>query len=159
MMKSPSPSGHLSSVFGMLASALSITSRLVRHNWRRVGTRSDGSKDTSSARRRSPEGQATASGDPVILLALLILLGMLANRQALSLSALSCRGMYSVIEQRSRTSEQSCSIAFADKLTSIKVILKEEMGFPSEDASEDDLSDTDDLFGEDIFDPPPHDLF
>jgi hypothetical protein len=145
-MKSPSLAGQRSSLFEMLASALSITSRLMPHNWHRTRPRSERSNIADPGPYKSPRGRAAASGDPIILLALLVLLGMLANRQMPSLSSASCRGMHSAIEQHLPTNYQSCYVAFESKLTSIKTILQGKMGTPQNDIGNDDFYDGDDLF-------------
>ncbi len=157
-MKSPGPSGHRSFIAGILASALSITSRLMRHNWRRGGIRPDGSRQRRSAGRKWSENQAATQGNPVIVLALLVVLAMLANRETLPLSSLGCIGMYNVTREQSSLTGMTCHSAPDNTIDLIKSILKEKWDFNGDNFSDLDLNDLEEMLFEDVFDPSSDDL-
>jgi hypothetical protein len=143
-MKPASPSSRRSAMSGMLASALSITARLARHNWRRTRIRRAASSESGRALRKGPRGRVAASGDHIILLTLLILFVMLANRQMPSHSPIGDNGLYDT--------------AVTHMATAVKTAFVGNMDLSSEGISSRDYADLEE-FCEDIFDPSQDDLF
>jgi hypothetical protein len=139
-MKSPAPPDHRCFIAGMLASALSITSRLMRHNWRRGRCRAD-ARQSRCAQRRFFEGDVAAPGNPVILLPLLILLALLANREALPLSSLGCAGMYSITDPPPSSANSTCHAAIDHKINAMMISLQQEFGLVLEEYSADYFDD------------------
>jgi hypothetical protein len=158
-MKSPAPPDHRSFIAGMLASALSITSRLMRHNWRRGGFRADRARQGRYAQRKFPEDDAAASGNRVVLLALLTLVAMLANRETLPFSSLGCVGMYSITNPPSAPAKSTCHAATDRKIDTIKIALAEELAIISEEFSDHDFDDDDGFSFDGATEPTSDDLF
>jgi hypothetical protein len=143
----------------MLASALSITSRLMRHNWRRGGTRSEGQRRDRRIARSWAEDQAAARNNPVILLALLVLLAMLANRETLPLRSLGCVGMYSVTGDWGGSEERSCYTPSISRIEIIKDDIQRTLELVQVDFSEPDFDNMEELLFDDGFGASADDPF
>jgi hypothetical protein len=158
-MRSPGPPVQRSFIAGMLASALSITLRLKRHNWCRGTVRPNGSRPHRYAQRKLSGDEAATPGNPIILSSLLILLALLANREMSPFSSLGCVGMYSVIRTQSNPSAQACYAASGHGINSITAALEEKLELIPKELSNRDPDDVEELLFDDIFDPPSGDLF
>jgi len=158
-MKSPAPPDHRSFITGILAAALSITARLMRHNWRRGGCRADAARQSRCALRKFFEGDAATPGNPVSLLPLLILLAMLANREALPFSSPGCGGMYSITDPPPSSANSTCYAATDRRINVMMTALEQELGIVPEEYSATDFDDSDDSLFANMSDATANDLF